>query len=215
VSDFPAIAGRITHVLEAYADAAETVVGLVRRIPDDAWDGPGLDQWDLRALVGHTSRAFVTVLTYLERPAEHEDIDSPEGYYALLPSMTGEGIDQSAVAQRGREAGVALGEDPAAAVAELAARAVAATRAADPDALITTIAGGLRVASYVPTRTVELVVHGHDIAAATGLDVAFGEAVVGDVVALLARTGVRLGHGVMLLRTLTGRASTPPGFTVV
>ncbi|MHC1558515.1 maleylpyruvate isomerase N-terminal domain-containing protein [Actinomycetospora sp. C-140] len=201
--------------MEAYAEAAQTVVELVRRIPDGAWDGPGLGEWDLRALVGHTSRAFVTVLTYLERPAEREDIDAPEGYYALLPSMTGEGIDQSAVAQRGRDAGAALGADPAAAFAELGARAVAAARAADPDALITTIAGGLRVRSYVPTRTVELVVHGHDIAAAAGLDVAFPEETVGEAVGVLARTGVRLGHGAVLLRALTGRAPTPPGFTVV
>lgn len=202
-------------MLEAYADAAETVVDLVRRIPDGAWDDPGLGEWDLRALVGHTSRAFVTVLTYLERPAGREDIDSPEGYYALLPSMTGEGIDQAGVARRGRDAGAALGDDPAAAFADLAGRAVAAARAADPDALITTIAGGLRVSSYVPTRTVELVVHGHDIAAATGLEPTFSDAVVADVVALLARTGVRLGHGAVLLRALTGRATTPPGFTVV
>ena len=151
-------------MLEGYAEAAQVVTELVGRVPPDAWDAPALGEWDLRSLVGHTSRAFVTVLTYLERPADTEDIDSPEGYYALMSSMTGEGIDQSAVAQRGRDAGVALGDDPAAAFATLAERAVAATRAADPDALITTIAGGMRVASYVPTRTIELVVHGYDIA---------------------------------------------------
>jgi uncharacterized protein (TIGR03083 family) len=201
--------------MEAYGEAAEAVVGLVERIPDGAWDRPGLGEWDVRALVGHTSRAFVTVLTYLERPAEREDIDSAEGYYALLPSATGEGIDQSAVAQRGRDAGVALGDEPAAAFADLAHRAVAAARAADPDALITSIAGGLRVASYLPTRTVELVVHGHDIAAATGLDVSFPASVTSDVAALLARTGVRIGHGPALLNALTGRAPLPPGFTVV
>jgi uncharacterized protein (TIGR03083 family) len=201
--------------MEAYAEAAESVVGLVERIPGDAWDRPGLGEWDVRALVGHTGRAFVTVLTYLDRPAEREDVDSPEGYYSLLPSATGEGVDRSAVAQRGRDAGAALGDSPAAAFADLAHRAVAAARAADPDALITTIAGGMRVASYLPTRTVELVVHGADIAAATGLDVAFPEPVVADVAALLARTGVRLGHGPVLLRALTGRGPLPPGFTVV
>ncbi|MDD7941930.1 maleylpyruvate isomerase N-terminal domain-containing protein [Actinomycetospora lutea] len=202
-------------MLEGYAEAAEAVTGLVGRIPDDAWDGPGLGEWDLRSLVGHTSRAFVTVLTYLERPADTEDIDAPEGYYALVPAMTGEGIDQAAVAQRGRDAGVALGDEPAAAFAALADRAVAAARAADPDALISSIAGGLRVASYVPTRTVELVVHGHDIAAATGLEIEFSEHTVTQVATVLARTGVRLGHGRLLLDALTGRASLPPGFSVV
>ena len=200
-------------MLDDYADAARTVTALVERIPPDAWDAPALGEWDLRSLVGHTSRAFVTVLTYLERPAAREDLPDAEGYYALLPS--GGGVDQGAVAQRGRDAGVALGEDPAAAFRDLADRAVAAARAADPDALIETIAGGLRVASYVPTRTVELVVHGHDIATATGLDVAFPEATVAGVAALLARTGVRLGHGPAILHALTGRAPLPPGFSVV
>ncbi|MEJ2886066.1 maleylpyruvate isomerase N-terminal domain-containing protein [Actinomycetospora aeridis] len=202
-------------MLEGYAEAAQAVSGLVGRIPDDAWDGPGLGEWDLRSLVGHTSRSFVTVLTYLERPADTEDVDSPEGYYALLPSMTGEGLDQSAVAQRGRDAGAALGDDPAAAFTALAGRAVAAARGADPDALIMTIAGGLRVASYVPTRTVELVVHGHDIAAATGLAVAFTDHTITQVATVLARTGVRLGQGRALLDALTGRAPLPPGFSVV
>jgi len=212
---FAAIAANIAHVLDDYADAARIVTELVERIPPGAWATPALGEWDLRSLVGHTSRAFVTVLTYLGRPAAHEDIPDAEGYYALLPSSTGEGVDQSAVAQRGRDAGVALGDDPAAAFRDLADRAVAAARAADPDALIATIAGGLRVASYVPTRTVELVVHGHDIAAATGLDVAFDEATTAGTAALLARTGIRRGHGPALLRALTGRAPLPPGFSVV
>ncbi|WP_207787063.1 maleylpyruvate isomerase N-terminal domain-containing protein [Actinomycetospora cinnamomea] len=202
-------------MLDAYAEAATAVTELVARIPDDAWDRPALGEWDLRALVGHTSRSFVTVLTYLGRPAEREDVPDPEGYYALLPSMTGEGFDQAAVAQRGRDAGAALGDDPAGAFRDLADRAVAAARAADPDALIETIAGGLRVASYVPTRTVELVVHGHDIAAATGLDVTFSEGTTAGVAALLARTGVRLGHGPAIIHALTGRAPLPAGFSVV
>ena len=43
--------------------AAGTVADLVDAIPDTAWDGPGLGEWDLRALVGHTSRSLVTVVT--------------------------------------------------------------------------------------------------------------------------------------------------------
>jgi uncharacterized protein (TIGR03083 family) len=209
------MAANIAHVLDAYAEAATAVTELVARIPDDAWDRPALGEWDLRSLVGHTSRSFVTVLTYLERPAAHEDVPDAAGYYALLPSLTGEGFDQAAVAQRGRDAGAALGDDPAGAFRDLGERAVAAARAADPDALIESIAGGLRVASYVPTRTVELVVHGHDIATATGLTVAFSEQTTADVAALLARTGVRLGHGPAIISALSGRAPLAPGFSVV
>ena len=49
--------------------AAGTVADLVDAIPDTGWDGPGLGVWDLRALVGHTSRSLVTVITYLGQPA--------------------------------------------------------------------------------------------------------------------------------------------------
>jgi hypothetical protein len=52
----------------AYADAAATAADLVARIDEHLWSAPGLGEWDLRALVGHTSRAMVTVLTYLDRP---------------------------------------------------------------------------------------------------------------------------------------------------
>ncbi len=198
-----------------YTEAAATVAELVDRVGDDLWESPALGEWDMRALVGHTSRAMVTVLTYIERPAETEDITSPEGYYALMPSMTGEGVNSSAVAERGRQAGAALGENPAAAFRDLVDRVVARLADAGPDALIQTIAGGMRLDSYLPTRTVELVVHGLDIARAAALDVSFSPTVVADSAAVLARTGVALGRGVELLDALTGRASLPPGFSAV
>ena len=53
----------------AFEAAANAVVELVRTI-DDGWDRPGLGAWDLQALVGHTSRSLLTVIGYLDRPAE-------------------------------------------------------------------------------------------------------------------------------------------------
>src|SRR5690349_1073421 len=96
-----------------FLDAAATVAGLVDRIPSDAWTGPGLGAWDLRALVGHTSRALITVSTYLAQRAPAVDLPSPEAYYASLARAGGG--DSAAVAERGRAAGAALGDDPAAA----------------------------------------------------------------------------------------------------
>ena len=69
--------------------------------------------------------------------------------------------------------------------------------------------------SYVPTRIVELVVHGLDVAAATRLPVAFSRVALAESAAVLARTGVELGRGPELLAALTGRAPLPPGFCVV
>lgn len=45
----------------AFADAAQWFVG-VTAVVGDRWGQPGLGEWDVRALVGHTSRAFLTVL---------------------------------------------------------------------------------------------------------------------------------------------------------
>lgn len=199
----------------AYADAATTTADLVAGIDAGVWSGPGLGEWDLRALVGHTSRAMVTVLTYLDRPAHTEDVGSPEAYYALLSAQTGEGADAAAVAQRGRQSGEALGDDPAVAFRELAEQAMARLAAVDPDELIETIAGGIRIRCYVPTRTVELVVHGLDIAAAAGLPVTFSRPTLAEAATVLARTGVELGRGPELLAALTGRAALPPGFSTV
>ncbi len=133
---------------------------------------------------------------------------------ALLSAQTGEGANAAAVAQRGRQAGEALGADPRAAFRDLVDRAVARVTA-DPDALIETIAGGIRVGSYVPTRTVELVVHGLDIAAAASLPAAFSRPALAEAAAVLARPSVDLGHGPELLGALTGRAALPAGFTTV
>ena len=196
----------------AFEAAANAVVELVGTI-DDGWDRPGLGAWDLQALVGHTSRSFLTVISYLDRPAESEAIDSAAAYLALGRTLAG--ADAEAVAERGRQAGRDLGPDPSATVAERAATALAKVRATDPEALLTTIGGGMRLRSYLPTRTFELVVHGYDIADATGIDVDFGDVALGAAVALAAEAAVRLDHGADLIRALTGRGEWPAGFVVV
>ncbi|MBA2388788.1 MAG: maleylpyruvate isomerase N-terminal domain-containing protein [Geodermatophilaceae bacterium] len=195
-----------------YLDAAHTFVELVERIAPDQWAQPGLGSWDTRSLVGHTSRAMVTVLTYVDQPADTEDIQTPEGYYALIATQQ---TDPQAVAERGRQAGDALGADPTAAVRDLQTRVTERLRHADPAALITTIAGGMRLDNYLPTRTFELVVHSLDISAATGLDVVFAPEVINQAVALAACVAVALGQGPALLTAMTGRTSLPVGFSVV
>ena len=193
--------------------AAATVADLVARIPPDAWTGPGLGVWDLRALVGHTSRALVTVVTYLGRPAAAEEVPTPEAYFLLVARAGGGNAD--AVALRGRDAGAALGDDPAEAFRALVRDAAAALEGAGDDDLITTAAGGMRVTAYLPTRTFELAVHGADIAAAAGLPVDFTPSVLAEAATLAARAAVALGHGPSVLAALTGRSPLPPAFSIV
>ncbi len=151
-------------VREAFGEAARAYAELVRSIPPGSWDGPGLGEWSVRDLVGHTSRALITVETYLQQPAEIEDVSTPAGYLAALGA-----VDAAAVAARGREAGRALGDDPMATIEALIDRVLPLVDR-DDNPLITTAAGGMRLDSYLPTRTFELVVHGFDIAAATSIE---------------------------------------------
>ena len=193
-----------------FAEAAHAYAGLVRRIPDEAWDRPGLGEWTVRDLVGHTSRSLSTVETYLGGSTAHEDVTSPAEYYRLAGS-----VDPASVAERGREAGRALGSEPSPFVDDLVARVL--PRVADAaDPVIGTALGGMRLSQYLPTRTFELVVHGLDISSATELPPpAYSEAVLNEVVTLAATAAVRLGRGSEVLLALTGRGSLPAGFSVV
>jgi hypothetical protein len=195
---------------QAFADAAQwfvrtaTVVGV-------RWDAPGLGEWDVRALVGHTSRSLLTVESYLAVPAPEVRVPSAVDYYrATREIAAGPGV-----AQRGRDAGAALGDDPARAVAEIAARVVPLVDACDGSELVTTIAGGMRLADYLPTRVFELVVHTTDLAAA--LDVPPDVPATGATQALHLVTALAVGDGLAapLLLAATGRTGLPAAFSVL
>jgi uncharacterized protein (TIGR03083 family) len=199
------------NVRETFAEAARTFADLVPRIPDDRWNGPGLGEWDLRSLVGHASRSLVTVETYLDQPAETEEVPSPAAYYVAVA-----GVDDAAVADRGRQAGLALGENPAEFVNALAHRVLAQVESAG-NPLIHTGGGGMRLENYLSTRTFELVVHSLDIAAAVP-DIEppeFSDQVLGEVASVAAIAAVLRGRGVELMLALTGRAALSPGFSIV
>jgi hypothetical protein len=198
-------------VRDTFAEAAQIFAELVRRIPQDRWDGPGLGEWNLRSLVGHTSRSLITVETYLGQPADSEEVPTSAAYYLALS-----GIDPAAVVGRGVAAGQALGENPADFVDDLVSRVPAQLETAG-NPLITTAAGGMRLENYLPTRTLELVVHSLDIAAAVP-DIEgpeFSVQVLSQVARVAATAGVLLGRGVELMLALTGRATLSPGFSVV
>jgi Mycothiol maleylpyruvate isomerase N-terminal domain len=196
-----------------YATAAEAFAGLVRRIPAAAWTGPGLGEWNLRELVGHTARSLTTVMTYLDAPAARVDIVGPVEYYAMVAAMSA--ADTAGVAERGRQAGRDLGPDPVATVDALVVEALARIVGRD-DALITVFGGnGMRLSQYLPTRIFELAVHSLDIVAATGIDFVLPAEVCWAATRLAAQVAVANGTGGPVLRALTGRAPLPTGFSVV
>lgn len=195
-----------------FTAAAEAYVDLVRRIDPGVLDGPGLGEWDLRALVGHASRSLVTIVEYTARPADEIVAATAADYYRIIAELL---LDAAAVAERGRQAGAALGDDPADTVSDLVARAKAALDGLDPGYVLTTIIGGMPLGEYLRTRIFELVVHCLDIARATGLPYEAPRDALTDAVTLAAEAAVALDRGDLMLLALTGRLSLPPGFSVV
>ena len=198
-------------VRQPFAEAAGTFAELVRRIPEDRWEGPGLGEWNLRSLVGHTSRSLITVEMYLSQPAGAEEARTPAAYYAAVAE-----VDPKGVVGRGVAAGKALGDNPAELVDALAMRVPAlAETAGNP--VINTAAGGMRLENYLPTRSLELVVHSLDIAAAVP-DVdgpKFSAQLLSQVARVAATAAVLQRRGLELMLALTGRAPLSADFSVV
>lgn len=194
----------------AFADAAQWFVRTAALV-GDRWSRPALGEWDVRALVGHTSRSFLTVETYLARPATTVELASAGDYVRATRAVAAD----PAVAARGRDAGAALGSDPAAAVAEIAARVLRLVEARDGTELLTTIAGGMRLADYLPTRTFELAVHTADLATALEVPLDVPATAAAQALRLVTDLAVSDGLAGPLLLALTGRSGLPAGFSVL
>ncbi|OBK74949.1 maleylpyruvate isomerase N-terminal domain-containing protein [Mycobacterium sp. 1274761.0] len=200
--------------VSTFASAARSFAGLVPRIPGEAWDGPGLGEWDLRALVGHASRSLITVSSYLQTTAEREDVATPQDYYVHIADYVAT-AGAEAIIERGRQAGRDLGDDPLRTIDGLVERVLGELAGAG-DPLIEVIGGlGVRLHTYLPTRTFELAVHSLDIARAVGLSLELPAEVLDEAGVLATRIALATGRGDELLLALTGRTALPPEFSVV
>ncbi|GGF29949.1 maleylpyruvate isomerase family mycothiol-dependent enzyme [Subtercola lobariae] len=196
-----------------FHQAAEAFVELVARIRDDQWQDEGLGSWSVRSLVGHTTRAILTVETYLS----HDEVSpvglpTAEDYYALIYR---DFADPESVAIRGVEAGVWLGEHPVSKIQDALQRASDAIASAPAGRVVSVGGHGIELTQYLRTRIFELVVHSIDIGRAIGQPHGQSPECVTDATSLAARIGARAGSGEEILLALTGRAPLPPGFTVV
>jgi len=194
----------------AFCAAARWFVDTTTAVPGHE-DAPGLGEWSVRDLVGHTSRSFTTVEEYLRAEPGPVGVSSTAEYFRVLA----EAIRAPGVAQRGRDAGAALGPDLPGAVAALAERVVARVEASPPDAFVATLAGGMHLADYLPTRTFELTVHTCDLVVALGGAPVPPPAAAASALHLAAElAGASDAAGEVLL-ALTGRRPLPQGFTVL
>jgi uncharacterized protein (TIGR03083 family) len=199
-------------IRDAYEEAAGLFVHTVAQIKAGQWQQPGLGVWTVRDLVGHTSRALLTVETYLATPAATLDLTRPVDYYLKAAQSL---ADPAAVAARGREAGEALGANPVSTVRDIATRVLASVKTAADDALVRTPVGGMRLIDYLPSRIFELAVHTLDLATALSLQVTVPAAAADVSLHLLADIALHSGKAAPVLLAATGRGTVPAGFSVL
>ncbi|MCU1458428.1 MAG: hypothetical protein JWL73_2520 [Actinomycetia bacterium] len=206
-------------VRDAFDAAAEAFSITVAAVPSDAWALPGLGEWTVRDLTGHTSRSLLTVEAYLGQPdVGPVQLQHPVEYFDFLRTVD---ANSSGIVARGREAGRALGDDPAASVDELVARVTARVDGTPDDAPVATPAGVMRLIDYLPSRVLELTVHRRDITTALGINEQedLGATVERPAVQLsaLLAAGVAVDRpaALDLLLALTGRRPLPSIVTVV
>lgn len=201
-------------VRSQFLSASTAFVGLVAQIGDDQWDRNALGQWSVRDLVGHTGRAMSTVEDYLSA-AETTDApgtDDPVLYYRRMV----ESVDHAAVAERGRDAGASLGDNPLQRLRALAQRVQSLVGECSDSCVVNTPAGAMTLFGYLPTRTFELVVHSLDLSSALDLAWPVGmDQPVRGCLHLATDLAVESGRGSELLLTLTGRAPLRTGFTIL
>jgi len=203
----------VVSTIELYGGTAKAFADVVARIRDDQWELPGLGLWTVRSLVGHTSRAVQTVIDYLalDEP-DTISIATAEQYYA---HVTPDAAASAAVARRGIESGLALGDDPVRTIIAANKRVLVRLGEQRLDRRVAVRGGNMPLQEYLRTRLFELVVHTMDVERATRIRPAFPEGAVRDCARLAAGIAADAGRGEDLLLAMTGRAELPEHFSIV
>ena len=81
--------------------------------------------------------------------------------------------------------------------------------------LVTTIAGGMRIDEYLPTRIFELVVHTLDLGRALGVTLDVPGRPAASVLGLISELAIGDGLAGPLVLATTGRGALPDGFSVL
>ena len=195
-----------------FTTAATGFLHVVDSIAPEQLDRPGLGEWDVRSLLGHAARAFLTIETYLAAESGEVTLNDPAEYFVATRAGL---ADPVAVTERGRTAGKALGAAPTSTVRELAYRVQGLVENLPDDAVAMTPVGGIRLIDYLPTRAFELTVHGLDLAAATGQS---APAALLEAAAPALELAVRISRPdqrIDLLLAMTGRQRLAEGFSIL
>ncbi len=200
--------------------ATNGFVELVRQIQPSQWGWSALGVWDIRALVGHATRALSTAETYLSTSSKNQTIFGPAEYFVTMLNDRGDPDERhhrdEAIAERGRIAGNDLGTSPIEEVSSLAARVLATIESIDIHAIFLLPVGTMTLADYLPTRTFELTVHSLDLAHA--LDIEYPALLEPAIVAsceLAGQIAARRRNAAQLLRFFTGRVASLESLSIL
>jgi Mycothiol maleylpyruvate isomerase N-terminal domain len=205
------------NIRNAYEQAVAWYLARVGGVDEAHWHDTGLDDWTVRELAAHGARSITLVTTYLDAAAAPASDDPTGGdavppllppgpfayWQALFGTYTAEQLADLArqVAERGKQGVVALGDDAVRAVWTMAESTLNRLAVTPDDAPMTTPFGRLTLVGYLPSRVVELVVHGLDLCRSTGQPLSAPDLPTQVTMAML--TG--FGDPARVILALTGR----------
>ncbi|MGW1379261.1 sterol carrier family protein [Streptomyces sp. NPDC002446] len=162
-----AVGAQFAHVCTAVGELSPEQFALPTRLGD----------WTVRELVGHLAMAIGSVARSLGQPApaqaETALLDWP---FATAPLASGIDVDTRAVDA----------DEPVELLARIAEQFAEAVPPAVVDRPLPTRVGPMRLADFLVTRCVELVVHTDDLAAATGAKIPYDRQALATTTRLLA-----------------------------
>ncbi|GAA1182580.1 maleylpyruvate isomerase family mycothiol-dependent enzyme [Streptomyces hebeiensis] len=156
-------------VLAQFGNVREAVGGLSERqlaLP------AGLGGWSVRELVAHIAMGVDSVSRYIEQPAPPGAGSGPAGPVVALtewPFATARHV--GAISED--VAALAASAEPAELFERVAERCAALWPGASGERVLAVRVGAMRLADYVVTRAVELVVHTDDLNRAAGLSIPY------------------------------------------
>ena len=196
---------------EVFREATEYYVATVSMITSGQWDSPGLGVWNVRDLVGHTSRALLTVEQYSAEPLTGAEAEGPVSFFLRAFNEA----DSNEIADRGKESGEGLGADPAQSLRSIADRVSDRMGDVPDEAVLGTPRGPIRMIDYLETRVFELTIHTMDIQTAVGQPLTPPQSALQTTMRILGDLVLAHGKGAEVALTLTGRQSLSSPFRLL
>lgn len=195
------------EVHDTFLEAVEALTDLTDEISD--YSVPALGSWDARALTGHMLRSVTAPVRHLANPEpDSGPLPSAAAYYLAYLEWRRADSDtaDAEVAARGEHELDGIEPERFSSLFRASAAAArAALQGITGDRKVTTPFGAMRIQDYLRTRTLEVTVHGIDLARATGVDWSPPDTGTEDSLLLLTEISLQSGRGNQLLLALTGR----------